>query len=94
MLFALERAERYERFEPGDHRAVVAYSDVLGVRDGAQAFAVALWPDNGDAPGFHHRPDGRVAGELSERLGGHRRGAFGPLGGHGRRGLPGSGELP
>ena len=77
-----------------DHRAVVAYSDVIGVRDGARAFAVTLLPDGSDTPGFHYRPDGRVAGELMERLGSHRRGALRPLGGHGCSSLPGSGELP
>jgi len=95
------RAQRYVHpaapagIEPArDHRAVVAYPDVIGMRDGARAFAVALRPDNRDAPGFHRRPDGRVAGELVERLGGHRRGALGPLGRHGCGSLPGRTKLP
>jgi len=78
----------------GDHRAVVAYPQVIGVGVGAGAFAVTLRPASHDAPDFPHRPYGRVAGELVERLGGHRRGALCPFGGHRFGGLPGSEELP
>jgi GNAT superfamily N-acetyltransferase len=77
-----------------DHRASVAYPDVVGVRVGAWAFAGRLRPAGRAAPGSDHRPHGRVAGELVELLGGHRRGAFCPLGRHRCGGLAGGGQLP
>ena len=76
-----------------DHRVLVTHPRVIRVCNGARAFAVTLRPGNRGAPGFHHRPDGRVAGELMERLGGHRRGAFCPLGRHRCGGPPGRDEL-
>lgn len=83
-----------DREPAGDHRAMVAYPKVVGVGDGARAFAGTLRPASHGAPGFPYRPHSRVVGELVECLGRHRRGSFCPFGGHRRGGLPGSEELP